>query len=194
MEEIKRLMKITKKTVLNILLFAFIISFFVTPLGDYSKVLLNKIFSFSPSVTEEINRNKITDYDWKLKDENWNFFNFKQSKGKVVFINFWASWVLPCEAELVSIQKFYDQYKDKIDFYIITDEEREPVEEFMKKHELTFPVTYLFIGEKMPFEDIKTPSSYLLDKDGNIVIRKEGIADWDNSKIYNLVDRLLDKK
>jgi len=61
------------------------------------------------------------------------FFNFKQSKGKVVFVNFWASWVLPCEAELQSIQKFYDAYKGDVDFYIITNEEREPVEAFMQQ-------------------------------------------------------------
>ena len=58
---------------------------------------------------------------------------------------------------------------------------------------LTFPVTYLFIGEKLPLKDIKAPTSYLIDKQGNIVIKKEGIADWDNSKIYNLLDRLLAK-
>ncbi len=188
-------MRITKKTILNIILFAFILSFFVTPLGDYSKVILNKIFSFSPSVTEETSRNQISDYDWRLKDENWNIFNFKKSKGKVVFINFWASWVLPCEAELQSIQKMYEQYKGKVDFYIITNEEREPVEAFMAEHNLTFPVTYLFIGEKMPFEaiNIKAPSSYLIDKKGNIIISKKGIADWDNSKIFNLLDDLISK-
>jgi thiol-disulfide isomerase/thioredoxin len=186
-------MKITKKTVLNILLFAFIISFFVTPLGDYSKVLLNKIFSFSPTVTDETDRNQITDYDWNLKDANWDIFNFEKSEGKVVFINFWASWVLPCEAELQSIQKLYDKYHEKVDFYIITNEEREPVEIFMKQQGLTFPVTYLFIGEKMPLKAVEAPSSYLIDKEGNIVIYKEGIADWDNSKIYDLLDRLLEK-
>ncbi|WP_165748821.1 TlpA family protein disulfide reductase [Cellulophaga sp. Z1A5H] len=186
-------MKITKKTVLNILLFAFILSFFVTPLGDYSKVLLNKIFSFSPSVTEESDRNKITDYDWTLKDENWNFFNFKKSKGKVVFVNFFASWVLPCEAELQSIQTLYDKYEGQVDFYVISDEERAPVEAFMAEQNLSFPVTYLFIGEKMPLTDVKAPTSYLIDKEGNIVIHKEGIADWDNSKIYDLIDRLLAK-
>ena len=186
-------MKIIKKTILNILLFAFILSFFVTPLGDYSKVLLNKVFSFSPSITDEENRNKITDYDWRLKDENWDFFNFKQSKGKVVFVNFWASWVLPCEAELQSIQRFYDAYKGEVDFYIITNEEREPVEAFIQQQNLTFPVTYLFIGEKAAVPYLKAPSSYLIDKEGNIVIHKKGIADWDNTKIYNLVDKLLAK-
>lgn len=184
-------MKRTLKIILNILLFAFIISFFVTPLGDYSKIVLNKIFSFSPSVTDEDDRNKITDYDWRLKDENWDFFNFKKSKGNVVFVNFWASWVLPCEAELESIQNFYDTYKGRVDFYIITNEEREPVETFMEAHGFTFPVTYLFIGEKTAVPNTKVPSSYLIDKAGNILIHKEGIADWDNSKIYTLVDRLI---
>jgi len=184
-------MKISKKTVLNILLFAFILSFFVTPLGDYSKVWLNRIFSFSPPITEEESRNMIIDYDWKLKDEDWNVFNFKKSKGNVIFINFWTSWVLPCEAELESIQKLHNLYKDQIDFYIITNEERAPVEAFMKKNAFTFPITYLFIGEKMPIIQIKAPMSYLIDKKGNIVIHKKGIANWNNSKVHKLLDRLI---
>ncbi len=186
-------MKITKKTALNVLLFAFILSFFVTPLGDYSKVLLNKIFSFSPSVTKEVGRNSIADYDWKLKDANWDFFNFKKSKGKVVFINFWASWELPCEVELQSIQKLYDLYKDRVDFYIITDEQREPAEAYIEEHGFTFPVTYLIIEEEHPFKSTRPLNSYLLDKKGNIVIQNKGIADWDNSKIYRLLDRLLEE-
>lgn len=184
-------MKINKKTVLNILLFAFILSFFVTPLGDYSKVWLNKIFSFSPSVTEEMNRNQINDYDWKLKDAEWNVFNFKKSKGNVIFINFWTSWTLPCEAELESIQKLYDKYKGKVDFYIITNEEREPAEEFIQKNNFTFPITYLYIGEKMPIKDTKAPMSYLIDKKGNIVIHKKGIANWNSSKVHSLLEKLI---
>ncbi len=185
-------MKISKKTVLNILLIGFVVSFFVTPLGYYGKVWLNKLFSFSPAPTSEVNRSQITDYDWKLKDAEWNFFNFERSRGKVVFINLWASWRLPCVAELQSIQEFYNAYGDKIDFYIITNEERPPVEAFMEEHKFTFPVTYLIIGEKMPINPEEVPSSYLIDKNGAIVIHKEkGIADWDNGKIYDLVDSLL---
>lgn len=184
----------SKKTMLNILLIAFVVSFFVTPLGYYGKVLLNKIFSFSPTLTEEANRARITDYDWKLKDADWNFFNFEKSKGNVIFINLWASWRLPCAAELQSIQNFYDKYGDKIDFYIITNEERLPVRAFMEEKEFTFPVTYLIIGEKTPINPDEVPSSYLIDKAGNIVIHKEkGIADWDNTTIYRLVDTLLEE-
>lgn len=184
-------MKINKKTILNIAVMLFILSFFVTPMGHYGKILLNRLFSFSPPVIEEANREKIADYDWKLKDADWNFFNFKKSKGNVVFINLWASWRLPCEAELASIQSMYDKYQGKMDFYIITNENRPPVEEFMEKHGFTFPVTYLIIGEKTPINPNEVPSSYLIDKSGNIVIYKQKIADWDSSKVYNLLDNLI---
>ena len=184
-------MKISKKTILNIALILFILSFFVTPIGHYGKIGLNRIFSFPPSVIEKAEQQRITDYDWRLKDEEWDFFNFEKSKGNVVFINLWASWRLPCEAELASIQELYDLYKGKMDFYIITNEEREPVEAFMEEHEFTFPVTYLIIGEKAPIDANKVPASYVIDKSGNIVISEEGISDWSTDKIYTLLDELI---
>lgn len=184
-------MKINKKTILNVVLILFILSFFVTPIGYYGKIWLNRMFSFSPEVIEMAERQQITDYDWKLKDEEWNFFNFEKSKGKVILVNFWASWRLPSEAELASIQELYDRYKGKMDFYIITDEEREPVEAFMQEHDFTFPLTYLIIGEKMPIDASNVPASYLIDKSGNIVIHEEGISDWSTGKVYRLLDELI---
>ncbi len=190
-DETQRKMTISKKTVLNIALILFVLSFFVTPLGHYGKVFLNRLFSFSPPVIEESKRERIDDYDWKLKDAEWNFFNFEKSKGNVIFINLWASWRLPCEAELASIQKMYDKYQGKVDFYIITNENRPPVEAFMAKHGFTFPVTYLIIGEKTPINPDEVPSSYLIDKLGNIVIYKRKIADWNTTKVYSLLDELI---
>lgn len=184
-------MKISKKTILNVVFILFVLSFFVTPIGYYGKIWLNRLFSFSPSVIEQSEQQKITDYNWRLKDEDWNFFNFEKSKGKVVFINLWASWRLPSEAELASIQELYDKYKGKMDFYITTNEEREPVEAFMEKHGFTFPVTYLIIGEKIPIKTDKVPSSYLIDKYGNIVIHEEGISDWSTRKVYKVLDELI---
>lgn len=186
-------MKINKKTVLNIVLILFVLSFFVTPLGHYGKILLNRAFSFSPPPIEEAKREKITDYDWKLKDADWNFFNFERSKGNMVFINIWASWKLPSEAELASVQELYDRYKGKMDFYIITNENRPPVEDFMEEHGFTFPVTYLIIGEKTPIDTDEVPSSYLIDRSGSIVIHKTGIADWSNRKVYKLLDGLIEE-
>lgn len=184
-------MKVNKKTILNVALILFVVSFFVTPIGYYGKIWLNRIFAFAPHVIDKTEQETITDFDWKLKDEAWNFFNFERSKGNVVFINLWASWRLPSEAELASVQELYDRYKDKMDFYIISNEEREPVEAFMEEHGFTFPVTYLIIGEKTPIDTSKVPASYVIDRSGNIVVHEEGISDWSSKKVYKLLDELI---
>jgi len=185
-------MAVKKNTVVTIAVILFILSFFITPVGHYGKLFLNRVFSFAPYVVEESQRRQVTDYDWRLKDEEWNFFNFEKSKGRIVFINFWASWRLPSEAELQSIQEVYERYKDRVDFYIITNENRPPVEAFMEKHEFTFPVTYLIIGDKSAVAvPEKPPYSYVLDKNGYIVIEQNGIADWMSSKATRVFDELL---
>ncbi len=184
-------MPIKKKTVLNIVFMAFVLSFFVTPLGYHSKIILNRLFSGTPAIISVDVREQIKDYNWRLKDANWNFINFSRSQGKVIFINFWASWRLPCAAELQSIQNLYDRYQGEVDFYIITNEEQAPVEEFMIENEFTFPVTYLIIGDASPLTVLKPPGSYIIDTKGFVVVKEEGIADWDNNKVFTLLDTLL---
>jgi thiol-disulfide isomerase/thioredoxin len=187
-------MSIKKKTVLNVVLIAFVLSFFVTPLGYHSKILLNRLFSGTPTVIPIEQRTQIADYDWRLKDSDWNFINFSKSQGRVVFINFWASWRLPCAAELKSIQNLYDRFKGKIDFYIISNEEQAPVEAFMEENNFNFPVTYLIIGEKSPLPILEPPGSYILNKKGFVVVEEQGIADWDNRTIYELLENILKAK
>ena len=101
---------------------------------------------------------------------------------------------MPSEAELKSVQALYEDYGDKVDFYIITNENKPPVETFMEKNDFNFPVTYLIIGDKSSVKvPEKTPYSYIIDKEGAIVIEKEGIADWNTSKVRGLLDDLLTK-
>ncbi len=182
---------IKKKTLINVLIILVVASFFVTPLGHYGKLFLNRLVAFSPDIIEKEKREQLPNYQWTLKDANWDFFSFEKSKGRVVFINFWASWRLPSEAELASIQSLYDAYKGRVDFYIITDEEREPVETFMSKNDFSFPLTYLIIGEQAPIAIEEPPYSYVIDKNGFIAIEKDGIADWDSQSVRSLLDELL---
>ncbi|WP_324028277.1 TlpA disulfide reductase family protein [Maribacter sp. BPC-D8] len=181
----------TRQTVFTLLIIAFVISFFVTPLGDYSKIMLNRAFATSPTIIKSENRGKVTDYDWKLKDQNWKFFNFEEAKGKVTFITFWTSWHMPSQAQLKDVQYLYDTYGDKMKFYVITNEERAPVELFMEEQGYTFPVTYQIIGEPSPISLLKPPGSYLIDKTGSIVIHQNAIADWDNDKVDKLLNQLI---
>jgi len=185
-------MKFNKKSFLNLLLILFVLSFFVTPLGYQGKLLLNRIFAQSPTAILASNQEVLPDYNWRLKDANWDFFSFEKSKGRVAIVVFWASWKLPaCEAEITSVEKLYKDYKGKIDFYLITNEERPPVEEFVQRHEITAPITYLIIGDRSPLEIFEPPSSYIINKNGGIVSVQEGISDWNSSKTRELLDGLI---
>ena len=170
---------------------AFVLSFFVTPLGDYSKIMLNRVFATSPTIIKLDKRGKISNYDWKLKDENWKFINFNEAKGKVAFVTFWTSWHMPSQAQLKDIQYLFDTYGDKVKFYVITNEERAPVELFMSEQGYTFPVTYQIIGEPSPISLLKPPGSYVIDKTGTIVIHQNAIADCSNEKVNKLLNELI---
>ncbi len=170
-----------------------VLSFFVTPLGEFSKEQLNKLFATSPTIISGGNQAKIGSYDWRLKRADWSYFNFKEAEGQVIFINFWTSWHLPSRAQLDDIQELYNRYGDKVKFYVITNEERQLPEEMMKRKDFTFPITYEIVNSPSPLKILKPSGSYVLDKKGNIVVHQTAIADWDNDKVYNLLNRLLEE-
>lgn len=180
-----------KQTVYTLLIIAVVLSFFVTPLGDYSKIELNRIFASSPTIIDVKQGGQVDDYQWRLKDENWNFINFEKSKGKVVFINFWASWHLPSRAQFKDIVQLYEQYNGQIEFYLITNEERAPVEEFLAKNKYDIPITYQIIGDPSPIKLLDPPGSYILDKNGMIRVHQNDITDWNNTTVKSLLDQLL---
>lgn len=184
-------MKIKKKTLWNVLLILVVLAFFVTPLGYHAKVLLNRAFASAPEIIEKSDRDTLPNYSWTLKDESWRQFSFEEARGEVTFINFWASWRLPSAAELQEVQSLYEDYGERVRFYIITNEEREPVEEFMEENDFDFPVTYLIIGEPAPLPTDQVPATYIIGRDGSIAVEQEGIADWDNQEVRQLLDELL---
>ena len=78
-----------KRTVLNLLLFAFIASFFVTNLGYESKILLQRLFASSVEILPKDKQYSI-DPDWTLKDRDNKQFSFTRSNGKVKFVYFFS--------------------------------------------------------------------------------------------------------
>ena len=168
-----------RRTFWNLLLILFVISFFVTPLGYESKILLQRIFASSVDIIPE-NQARTIDFDWQLKDRE-----------KPAFVYFFSSWRGISVADLYAVEKLYDTYKDKVDFYIITNELPTPVDEMMQKRNFHFKVTYLIIGEKMPFDPEKIPSGYIVDKNGKVRAEKEGIARWNSDAVHQLIEQLL---
>ncbi|UWX55938.1 hypothetical protein NYZ99_06100 [Maribacter litopenaei] len=63
----------------------------------------------------------------------------------------------------------------------------------MEKHGYNFPVTYRIVGENSPITILNPPGSYILDKNGYVVVHQNAVADWDNSKVDQLLEKLVNE-
>ncbi|MEP4781473.1 MAG: TlpA disulfide reductase family protein [Algibacter sp.] len=145
----------------------------------------------SPSVVAKENQNKLNSYNWKLRDYNGSIFNFETVKGKVVLINFWATWCPPCIAEMPSMQSLYNDYSDKIEFVFVSNESSQTIREFLDKKKYTFNVYSPVNSAPESFDVSSIPRTFLIDKKGNIVIDKIGASNWDSDKVRVTIDNLL---
>jgi cytochrome c biogenesis protein CcmG/thiol:disulfide interchange protein DsbE len=134
---------------------------------------------------------------FSLEDLNGKKSALKQYRGKVVFLNFWATWCGPCKEEMPSMDELYKQFKDKefvfltisVDYAGIT-----PVRDFIEKHHYTFPVLIDPKCETLDLFEVKgIPTTFLIDKKGMIIGRAIGRKDWKRSEVVSLINLLLGK-
>lgn len=175
----------------TVALLLIVILFFIPQTSMPIKVFFNELLAFSPSEIPEKEQQLLNDYDWNLIGED-NVINLKRSKGKVTLINMWATWCPPCVAEMPSLQSLYDSYGDQVDFYFVTAEEREVVDTFMKNKGYTFPVFLQSFSAPEEIRQSSIPLTVLINKEGKIVIKKTGAADWNSDKTRMIVKQLLD--
>lgn len=179
--------KLNKKSISNII-FVLAVALLLYP---PSREWFMRQIAFSPSIKKE-STEKIDTYNWQLNGLNTESINFNKLKDKVVFVNFWATWCPPCRAEMPMIQDLYNDYKDKIAFVFVTNESWETVEKFYLKNEYNLPTYNSVSAPPSKFTETNSiPATYLLDKNGNILISKTGSANWNSSKVRNLLDDLI---
>ena len=146
-----------------------------------------------PSMAKEASRIHLesTDYQWSIKDEYGTTIDTSAFQEEVVFLNFWATWCPPCIAELPEVQKIYDAYGDRVKFVLITNQSPEEVKPFLSKRDYSLPVYYggQNLPEKLQVRSI--PTTYIIAKDGSIVSKKVGAADWDSRATRKIFDILL---
>lgn len=132
---------------------------------------------------------------WLLIDADSTIFKLKDTENKVVFINFWATWCGPCIAELPKLQQMYDNFKDKpnIVFLFIADDKPENVIPFMKKHNYNLPVYFEVNSPPKLLNSSSIPTSFLIDKNRNIVMRIKGTANWSGKKMNKILTDLINE-
>ncbi len=136
------------------------------------------------------------DYLWQLTDVNGKTVSFNDFKDKVVFLNFWATWCGPCVGEMPEIQKFYDKFKDNPDvaFVIASSDDVQTIKRFVDNKKYTFPV--FSIKSQLPncFSHNSIPTSFLINKNGEIVLKQKNVANWSGKKMENNVKNLINAK
>jgi thiol-disulfide isomerase/thioredoxin len=126
--------------------------------------------------------------DWSLHTLDGKALSFSECKGKMVFLNFWATWCKPCIAEMAGIEKLKRDMKDEnMVFLMVTEEAEETVRAFLKKHPIKLPVYRSGKGAPKMFKPRKFPYTLIIDKDGNIVFRRTGSMEWDQPACRDLI-------
>ena len=116
-------------------------------------------------------------------------------RGRVVLVNFWATWCKPCEEEMPAMERLYRELRDE-GFELLAvsvDDEREPVVRFRDRLGLTFPIL-LDPGQAVAsaYQTFRFPESLLVDRRGGIVERYIGIKPWDDPTYVQRIRRLLE--
>ena len=179
-------MKITTKKIGDYIFYLLIILLII----PQTRVYFLRMLSFSPSVEKVEKKVQINSIDWQLKGINTADYDFQQANGKVVLVNFWATWCMPCVAEMPSLNELYKDYGDKVDFILVTQEGPDKVLPFLEKKQFDLPIYNQLNANPAAFDTQTIPKTFLLDKKGNIVI-EAGRADWNTKKIRKLLDKLL---
>jgi len=89
----------------------------------------------------EANDHRLAETDFTLTDLEGKSWTLKSLRGKVVLVNFWATWCPPCRKELPDLQALYDRFKDRgLVVLGISDEDATKVQPFVTEHNLTYPI------------------------------------------------------
>ena len=137
---------------------------------------------------------KSFNYNFKVKDLSGNVIDFKDFKGKTIFLNVWATWCGPCRVEMPSIQKLYDKIdKEKIVFVMLAVDEPksfDKVVNFVKEKEYTFPVyvPHEFLPDQLMVRSI--PTTFVVNAEGKIATQESGAANYDTEEFKKFLEGL----
>jgi DsbE subfamily thiol:disulfide oxidoreductase len=135
--------------------------------------------------------------NFTLVDAAGKKVSLQDFRGKVVFLNFWASWCGPCRGEMPGMDKLYREFKGKgfEIFAVNVKDKRNDALKFMKDLKISYPVALDPDGEiGLLYGAWAMPSTYLIDRKGTVLARMWGPADWYSADARKLIRTLVEQK
>ena len=131
--------------------------------------------------------------DFVLPDLAGKNVKLSDYRGKVVLLNFWASWCPPCRSEMPDLQKLFQRLDSSKFQMLVVSLDRDPqaARALIKQSGYTFPVL-LAPGDKVAehYKISAIPTTFIIDKQGRIVSRTVGTADWAGARIIKGLKKL----
>jgi peroxiredoxin len=135
--------------------------------------------------------------DFNLKTLDGKSLQLSALKGKVVLLDFWATWCPPCRAEMPSMETLYQAYQEQGFVILAVSSDVQwaaVVQPFMAQYRLSFPSLLDTTGRVHALYGVRSiPTSYLLDRHGRVVSREIGARNWANAEARALVASLLNE-
>ncbi len=129
-----------------------------------------------------------------FNDLEGNEFSLRNFENKVLFINYWATWCNPCLAEMPSMAELYDQYKenDNIVFLYLSKEDTDTIIDYIPKDDSLgqLPI-YKVVTDDDLFSTRGIPTTFIVNRNGEIVIKDVGSAVWNDQSVIDYLDKLL---
>ena len=138
-------------------------------------------------------KKKVRAFNFKAQSLDGKPISITGLRGKVVFLNFWATWCVPCRLEMPAMESLHNAMKDK-NFVMLAVNISEPevlVKKFVADLNLTFPVVLDPEGEiSESYMAVNLPITYIINKEGYIVRRAIGPRDWNGTAALQLFEKL----
>ena len=132
--------------------------------------------------------------EFALADLDNKRHRLSEYRGKVVLVNFWASWCVPCLREMPGMQRMADSLRDQA-FEILAinvAEQQHRVQEFLNSMDISLTVLLDSDGSTLKAWQVRgLPTSFLIDAEGRIRYRVVGPIDWDSDEVLATIDKLL---